>query len=380
MKIDPCLVICVLALAVLMPIGFTIDHKPYVGKCAASPHLYLGNHSSISNIINAINASNYSIKIVSSARYFHAPLQDSNDLINCLNNKAQNGVKIDIVDNNALNPNSLIKKIDYIQFKNDGYGNNLFMTLIIIDNKRVVFASQMFTLMKSSSASDFVLDFEDCESIAAESIEIFNFVKKVAAESLITLFPHYYSPGYSYPQEHFSIDKKSSYLFSITPEYYVCPNRKFTKDLIHEFFTEKIGNISLFSGELFPTSHNQGNIDDMFLITNLIETAASKQNSSVRIVTQNSKNSSICDATLSLSRVKGVQLRVNTNNYATYFVHDDSVVFMPMSFNAAYENSVILLALRIKNIDIANEVLDHFNYYWENSTHLDNCSRFISSH
>ena len=76
------------------------------------------------------------------------------------------------------------------------------------------------------------------------------------------------------------------------------------------------------------------------------------------------------NTTLSLSNVPNVLMGIRKvkPTSPSFFLRDDIVIFMPMSFEIAISLDMTSTALTVKNKEISEKVKQHFEYYWYSNT------------
>ena len=371
MKIDPFLIFSAIGLIVLIPLGFTLDHKSYEGQCKEPPILYFQKdlEQNPNLFKDFCNKANTKISIVARTLWPIAP--DPEIWIAPLKAAVDRGVSVEI-----LSSQQTIKK--YFNFTTFILTNeslpNSYTSFAVADNDKVLFSSQLFGDFKSEEG-DYYIDFKNCKSIARDAQEIIDFYKQITEQKKLTLFPHYYCSGISYPNVH-TTNGNDAYSFSIAPTDFVSPGRESIITCIQNFFnTGNNMNISLFTTSLFSGVNQSSEYMPELLMSDQIETSASLNNNTIRILMSSDQYSRAVNTTMSLSRVPNVLMGVRKvrPTSPSFYVKNDTVIFMPMSFEAAISLDMTSLALTLKNAEISQRVEKHFEEYWySNSTTLLN--------
>lgn len=366
MKIDPCVIISLIGLLVFIPLTFTIDHLPYEGNCSEPPILYLQDElgKNSSQFAEFCESAQKSILIF--ARTLMPIGPDEKTWIEPLRKAVKRGVHVEILTSQVL-----LKK--YFNFTTIILTNkrmpNTYASFAIADTQRLIYTSQLFGVYSSKEA-DYYIDFKKCKSIVSDATEIFNFYKAANSQDNLTLFPHYYCAGFSYPTVHKTCED-DAYSFGISPPIFVSPGRKSTIDDVREFFSEsKDTNISVFTTSMFPEINQTGDDVPELIMSDQIETAASLNNITIRILMSSDQYAAATNTTRSLSQIPNVITGIKKvrETSPSFFIRDDLVIFMPMSFEAAISLDIASLSLKMKNKAISEKISKHFEDLWESNS------------
>ena len=371
MKIDPFLIFSVISLLVLVPLGFTLDHQSYEGKCSEPPVLYFQEEFNENSQIFAEFCRNAKRTISIVARTLLPLSPDPEIWINPLKDAVSRGVFVEILSSQE----SLRQYFNFTTFilTNRSLPNS-YTSFAVADDDKVVFSSQLLGDFKSEEA-DYYLDFKNCRSIARDAKEIINFYKQITETNKLSLFPHYYCAGISYPNIHKTCDD-DAYFFSIAPAEFVSPGRQSIIATIQNFFmTGSDTNISVFTTSLFSGVNQSSEYMPELLMSDQIETSVSLNNNTIRILMSSDQFAQAANTTMSLSNVPNVLMGIRKvkPTSPSFFLRDDIVIFMPMSFEIAISLDMTSTALTVRNKAISEKVKQHFEYYWySNSTTLLN--------
>ena len=366
MKIDPFLIFSTISLLVLIPLGFALDHQSYEGNCSEPPILYFQKEFNENNKIFAEFCKNAKKSISIVARTLLPLSPDPDVWINPLRDAVSRGVSVEILSSQE----SLRQYFDFTTFilTNNSLPNS-YTSFAVADDDKVVFASQLLGEFKSEEG-DYYLDFRNCKSIARDAKEIINFYKQITTTNKLSLFPHYYCAGISYPTVHRTCDN-DAYFFSIAPTAFVSPGRQSIISTIQNFFMGGSDtNISLFTTSLFSGVNQSSEYMPELLMSDQIETSVSLYNNTIRILMSSDQFAQAANTTLSLSNVPNVLMGIRKvkPTSPSFFLRDDIVIFMPMSFEIAISLDMTSTALTVKNKEISEKVKQHFEYYWYSNT------------
>lgn len=359
MKIDYCFILSVVVLAVILPVGFTVDHQKFVGECNSPPQLYLSERDVSDAFINFIKSAKSSIKLITRLTF---PLDLNKYSVDSLKDAQKRGVNIEML----INDNGQIdnKTFPHVEFFPKDTSTTIYISFAIADEKRLFYASRL--LDKSNSSTEYALYFDDCASMAQDALGIYNFFKMLIKNNHLNLFPHSYIPGYSYPARHMD-NKGGNYTLAIGPPRFVCPNRYLTYDLVNDFFGQANGNISVCTDQIFPADQRSVSTSS---VSTLIETTASRNNNTnIKILL--SSSTQISPSILSMSMIPRIEIRKykfkQNMNAPSYFVSGRKTIFLPLPFDVSLQLDIVSLSLTVENDDIAKSIKGHFNDIWTDS-------------
>lgn len=369
-KIDYAMLLSALGLVIILPIGFSLSHEHYEGSCNSGPKLFL-NHElkdTITPYVELVNNSKKIIRII--AHPLHQFTFMSELWIPPLIDAIQRGVDVQVISTQDT-------VRDLLNFTNfeliDGVNRTCFINLVIGDDDKLLYASSLLRDY-SNDLGDFALLFDDCKSIVADAIGLFDYLKLFKNESHPTIFTHSYCPGFRYPSIH-RTSSGNSLLFGIAPMDFVSPMRKHVIDLIRDFFDTENSNISIFSPSLFPPpAQSRVSMPEM-VISDQIENSATFSNCSFRILLSVNELKSSSNVTMSLSRIPRIDMAAcsASSMSPSFFVRDSETFFMPIPFQLAMINDVLSLALHIEDEDISVRLQEHFDRFWDDdkTIHFD---------
>jgi len=365
MKVDPFLIFSILGLMIIIPIGFSIDYKPYESCCKSPPTLYLyddiSNGSSL-QFSNFVSKAKKSLFIVSRTLFPIDP--DYERWILPLKNAVDRGVKVKILTN-QIALQEKIPFVDLVVVPNTI--QHFFVSFAIADEMRFIYTSQLFGNF-SSVLADYFLEFNDCKSIVADAIAIFNFFVDFASNPNISVYPHNYCPGFHYPMLH-TTPQGSQIVFGISPNRFVSPGRQSIVSLVRSFFNASHQTIDVFTPSLFPESiRSEDNLPEL-VMSDQIENSVVSGNCSIRILMSLNEFNSRANLTMSLKKVPNIYMKFSKTEpiSPSFYVKNEECLFMPMSFESAISFEIMSIAVKIKDPSIVLKVKKHFKEIWDQS-------------
>lgn len=365
---DPCLIISVLALLVLIPVGFTVDKHKLELKCAKSPVLHL-HDDMLGNIPEPyrqfIDSARKEINIAFS--HWYPTYGDLNDYVTLLKHAHERGVIVRVVTNIKTLTDSL--SFADLTVVNTSTDQSMFVFFGQADLKRTIYASNLFTAPSDVfSGGEFVIDFEDCSSIANDVKSIFEMLQYYGRNGYPEMFYKKWVPGSTFPQLHHLPDG-GDVVIGISPPYLTPPGREQLANMISECFANYGGELNLLTESLIPRTESAGTVMPELLLSERIELAA-LNNTKIRILLRESEVKRIENEVRSLIQSPNTEVRTvkTSTHFPTFYVYENEAAFMPLPFEDIVAGDPITLAMKMHDKSIADKLSKHFEEIWAQGT------------
>jgi hypothetical protein len=371
-QVDPCFILSVVILAIIIPVGFSIDHLKLETSCTTGPVLYLGDYlitprvplpfrwflgnstTVVRLIISSYNASSESEAI---ARYYSV-----------LKVASDRGVSIDLITNTpSIYDNFTFCKTRTLLTASGG----MFVFLAESDGRRVIYSSGLLAEANCPEGQFFV-DFANCKSLANDVRALFDMLVNYGKSGdYPSIFLKKFIPNGSFPQRH-SLPGGGSCVLGISPEELAPPGRFPVVNWVDDHFVDFGDNLSLLSQALFPRASKAGVDMPELLLTERIENAT-LHGTNVRILIPTREWSRSEQEVRSLLQFPNVDVKVTNSTtrgrcrLPTLYTFRDVTGFMPMPFEYIVDSSAITFSLHITDASIAERLLAHFNQLWEDT-------------
>lgn len=364
LRIDPLLVISIIALLILLPIGFTVDYKHLEKRCNSGPTLYTQSNITTSIPVPFIEFLNRSERLIEIVVSLFSPQEYIyiDEWSQQLQITHERGVEIHVVTNDPTIAEKLssfcqISFVDTSKLK-----AHMFVFFAQSDYKHTIYASRFFNNWLSNTQTGFFIDFPDCQSVAHDASSLFSLLKYFAEEGFPEHFLKKFLPGSSFPNVHHWSTGSCS--FGIWPKKLIPPGRKSVTSLIKEFFRSPKSNFSIFNPSLFPVLETVDKDMPELLISEQIEQIA-YSGSSIRILIT---NNSIKSYSIFNSLQHFPNIHVKTLSSLTYsplfYLHESMSGFIPMTFTNDDSDPTITFSMSIEDEKVSSQLKDLFDRYW----------------
>lgn len=359
--IDLFLVISIIALIILIPVGFTVDHTHLEKCCKSGPSLY--TQSNISDSIPApfIEFLNKSEKIIEIAVSLFSPQGYFDNWTQQLLLAHKRGVEIHVVTDDPAIERSLSSFCEVTFIDSSKSKARMLVYFAQSDYKHTIYASRLFNDW-SLNNSGFFIDFPDCQSVAYDASSLFSLLKYYAEKGFPEHFLKRFLPGSSFPKVHHW--NKGSCSFGIWPQELIPPGRKSVTTLIKDFFKSPKSNFSIFNPSLFPVLETVDKDMPELLISEQIEQMA-YSGSNIRILITNNSISSYSIFN-SLRHFPNIHVKtLSSLSYSPlFYLHESMAGFIPMTFTNDYSDLTITFSISIEDEKLSAQLKKLFDDYW----------------
>jgi hypothetical protein len=372
--IDPCLIFSILSLAILIPIGFTLDHVKLQTQCAQSPLLYLGDQNNADRIptpfADFISKATTDVEIILASNHPHGDDNHTNYYV-LLKTAADRGVRVNLVtDDLDLFENFTFCSKRYL-LKSSTV--QMFAYIAQADHKRTIFSSDLLSQYVCPD-SRFLLDFPDCTSVANDVSSIFQLLAGVAdSGDFPSVFSHASIPGSSFPREH-SLPNGGICRLGISPQSLVPPGRSNVSDLMSDVF-QKVGKrLSVVTESLFPTPQNASLYMPEMVLSERIEEASLNDTKTRILISTRDYAGSHCQVR-SLMQFPNVNIRVFNASVANctipaLYTFGNASGFMAMPYEQIVRTGNLTFAVHLVDSGLAAVMQDYFDTLWNRSLPL----------
>jgi hypothetical protein len=368
--LDPCLVLSLVTLIVIIPVGFVIDHLTLETRCSQSPLLYLGSNLSHDSIPLPFrwfvgNATTELRLVLSSYNATADP--DSIDAYYLLLKEASNRhVSVHVITSNR----DIYDRLTFCTTRTflADESSPVYVSLGVADHRHVIYSSGLLATRICASA-EFFIDFPDCASLANDVSSLYGLLEYYASKGYPDLFLRKFIPDTSFPREH-RLPGDGACVIGIAPSDLAPPGRFPVVEWMQRNFTDFGSTLSLLSQALFPRAPTADADMPELLLTERIEAGALNGTAVKILVPPRVMNVSAAEVK-SLLQFPGVEMQVvNTSGNAsgcrlpTFYEFGNMTGFMPMPFEYLVGRNAVTFSLHLRDAQIAARLRRHFCALW----------------
>jgi hypothetical protein len=369
-RADPCFVISVIGLIIVVPIGFTIDHVRLHRHCSASPVLYLNP-----NRTDDLVPLPFVWFVQSARREIQLVLSSSNDTrgdliagyYRLLLGATGRGVSVHVVTNDAAIASNFTFCATMTLARAPGA---MFVFLAQADGARGFYASGPVTGYVCAELQ-YVVDFADCASVAADIASLFSLLRTYAVSGYPELFSHALLPGSSFPAVH-ALPGGGRCEFAVAPQPLTPPGRAYVVDVVDRYFREFGPSLSVLTEALFPRPEMvRDNMPELLIVERIA--IAALAGTGVRVLIPQAEWIRSRDQLRSLAQFPNIEIRpvAHECTLPTLYTFQNQAGFMPMPFELLVKSDAVTVALRLIDDAFAAKLKDHFDALWASAAVTD---------